>query len=449
MGRIVRILFTILLAVAAAGCDRVYTAKPIGKTPVSLSPKSWDGLWIGELDREFEESDENYSVPVVIKVFDEERGILQVWIMMEDGKKYAVRAMTIHVRAYGQTLFVSWLDPEDPASDNYLWGVISRSGGKMVLHLPDPRRFHALVEDNTLPGTRSPGGDVRLGELSDDQLKRIARSGDLFIRNPIVFTRWESQARPAAFPPAPEKDMKRSNEVPSPGAPSGAKYDRWYPKPGQPLLPPASAITIVDFRTGQSSSRTWEEVPGLNWSREYSARPSEEKILIPDGEMKMLLGSLARPVAFGPRLMSFTPTDIYKPGVGFAWNVGPISGVLPGLVEFRGHVAEGSRSGPYLMLKQSGTRAVDFVLTGTGNNLLACDVNANDNQSRIQFRLDGDANKLGHHVVVVADYHSPESWAPDKAWGSIGSTNGIGLQCQVLEGDPFWYFLRAEVYRVQ
>jgi hypothetical protein len=242
MDRIARLLFAILLAVAAAGCESAYTARPIGKTSVSLSPKAWEGLWIGELDREFDESDEPFSFPVVLKVLDEQRGILQAWMMAEDGKKYTAHAIPIHVRAYGHTLFASWHLPEDPDTDNYLWGVLRKSGGKMVLYLPDANRFHALLEDKTIPGTLDPRGDVRLGELSDDQLDRIAKSGDLFIQNPIVFTRWESQARPAAFPRAPRKDATRTNteeilkaevrwagivanegfkEVPSQGAPSG------------------------------------------------------------------------------------------------------------------------------------------------------------------------------------------------------------------------------------
>lgn len=48
MGRIARFLFAILLAVTATGCESVHTARLIGKNPVSLSPKAWEGLWIGE-----------------------------------------------------------------------------------------------------------------------------------------------------------------------------------------------------------------------------------------------------------------------------------------------------------------------------------------------------------------------------------------------------------------
>ncbi len=444
MGLVARLSFAILLAAAAAGCTSVYTAKPVGKTPVALYPKEWEGLWIGELDRDFEDLDEPVSVPVIIKVRDRDRGILEVWAMTNSDNGYSAGVQSVHIRRFGDTLFASWSNPA-LGSGRFLWGVVRKSAGQILLYVPDGDRFRALVEGGTVPGVVTPAGDVSLADLGDDHLARFARSGDLYSRFPIVLSRWETRSRPAAFPRVPEPYSVREKEAPSPGA--AAEVGRRSAGAGEAPAPPAPPITIADLRTGYSDSPTPEELPGLSGDMTSPGTAAGEKSVIGDSGVQKILRSLYRPVTVGRNLMTFTPAEIYRPGVGFAWNAGPISGFHPGHVEFRGHLAEGSGSGPYLILKESGTRIVDFVLAGAPGNLLACDVNANDNQIRIRFRLHGTGdNVASYHVVVVADYRAPDSWAPDKGWGSIRGIDGIGLQCQVLEGDPSWYFLRAEVY---
>ncbi len=222
MGRIARRHIALLFAIAAAGC--VYTSGPVGRSPVSLSPKEWEGLWIMEMHG-IEKSDRRDPVPVVIKVLDEKQGVLQAWAMGEDGAQYSAHAMTVFVRSCAGTHFVSW--PERPDSDTYFWAVLGRSAGTMVLYLPDPNQFGAAVENGALTGALAPGGDVWLGHMSGEQLGLVAGSEALFLREPIVvLTRWESRRGPAVLPPAFKEETKRSREAPSPVAPPGGGGDR-------------------------------------------------------------------------------------------------------------------------------------------------------------------------------------------------------------------------------
>ncbi len=226
MGRISGLAFTVMLATAAAGCDRVYTAAPVGRNPVPLSPKAWEGRWLAETSGGGE-SGKTDSFVLIIEVLDQERGVLQVRGRKEDagGSTNTDISLIVFVRSYGSMHFVSWPDGFD--SDMYLWGVLRRSAEEMAVFIPEPASFRAFVEKNLLPGAVAPEGDVWLGDMSDEQLGLIARSETLFIKDHVVLlTRWKSRAGPAEPPPPNEEDRNRSSKPPSQRAPPEAGRDR-------------------------------------------------------------------------------------------------------------------------------------------------------------------------------------------------------------------------------
>jgi hypothetical protein len=260
------LLFPFLLLIAASGCNSVYSIKPMGKNPVPLSPKEWDGTWIAI----FEGNNENIFKPVTVKVIDENQGLLRAAAIAADNVDFGLQTTTIHIRESNDTLFASRL--ANPASDRYVWGLIFKEGGKILLWVPAPKRFGELVKDGTLPGSVysvGEGEDVLLGEMSEQHMERIVHHiQDLFLPNfPFVYSRFIDRIGPTALAVAPmevEKPIidvsellqaevrwvgtvanEPVEEVPAPGGPSGTQVIIDNP-PGM-----AEATTKIPARKGE------------------------------------------------------------------------------------------------------------------------------------------------------------------------------------------------------
>jgi hypothetical protein len=238
------LLFSSLLLLAASGCNSVYSIKPMGKNPVPLSPEEWDGTWIAIL----EGNSKNVFNLVTVKVIDEKQGLLRAAAIAADNVDIGLQTTTIHIRESNSTLFASRL--ANPSSDRYVWGLIFKEGGKIILWVPAPKSFGELVNDGTLPGSVysvGEGEDILLGEMNEQHMERILHHiQDLFLPNfPFVYSRFIDRIDPVAIAVAPiEVEQPIINvsellqaevrwvgsvangpvkEVPAPGGPSGTE----------------------------------------------------------------------------------------------------------------------------------------------------------------------------------------------------------------------------------
>ncbi len=242
--RITRIV-ALLLAVAAAGCSDVTALRPVGKTAVALRPGEWNGLWIVDYASKGQDN-EVFSIPFLFTVVDEEQGTLRTSVNPEIAAgEPGIDNLTLYVRACDNALLLSYLD--NSPDGQYLWGLLRKSRARMELNYPDPEKFRALVDNGAIPGTATrhgltlPHTHVVVGDLSDDQLARIVRDRELFLKDPVVFTRWAPRGDTVTLPSAfsegdsPGKLTKarvrwagivadgETREVPSPGSLSGTE----------------------------------------------------------------------------------------------------------------------------------------------------------------------------------------------------------------------------------
>ena len=147
----------------------------MGDTPVRLDD-GWSGTWLAE------------DGAMTTVVLDAEQGLLQAaWI--ERGAAGAeLEAVTGTVRSGAGLVFFSVKDKE--TEHGYQWLVIDHEADRVRAWFPDPEAFVAAVERGDIPGTAFEGS-VILGELTEDQLARIAlpESGLLQWREPLVLLR--------------------------------------------------------------------------------------------------------------------------------------------------------------------------------------------------------------------------------------------------------------------
>lgn len=149
--------FTVLLA----GCSAVYTATPIGDTPLNIeeSKDEWSGKW-------------GNSEAITATVIDGSNGVLRIgWIEEKHGELKLETAL-VYLRSAGNWTFANLLSETDTNETRYVWGRIKKEDGGVVIWTPDVDKFTKLVQDGTLPGTTGKY-EVVLGELSSNHLAVI------------------------------------------------------------------------------------------------------------------------------------------------------------------------------------------------------------------------------------------------------------------------------------
>jgi hypothetical protein len=168
-------LYTIImLASLLVGCSAVYSTKPVGLAPASITPEDWQGTWVHK------------DGVIQIDIVDAEKGIIRAaWIEDMKLKSFDIRLNTSEDWTFGST-------KENPEDTRFVWGRIKREDNQLVIWSPSVSKFKKMVQDGVLPGTVDENGDITLGELSADHIKVITSEtrGVLFNwDDPIVFIR--------------------------------------------------------------------------------------------------------------------------------------------------------------------------------------------------------------------------------------------------------------------
>ena len=191
-----------LAALALAGCEAVYTPRPLGDEVVTLDPAEWQGTWLAP------------DMVITTTVLDGAAGRLQAaWI--ERGTAGAtLEIVEGSVRASGDWTFANILDETEselpaeardgaePAAEGaapvagqgigprYVWLRVEKGENHLTLWSPNVEQFKILVGDGRLPGRVTDDG-VELGELTPEQLRMIndPASNLLNWSDPAVFVR--------------------------------------------------------------------------------------------------------------------------------------------------------------------------------------------------------------------------------------------------------------------
>lgn len=155
----------------------VVSGRPLGDTPVRLDPAEWEGTWTAA-----------DGGPVVVRVDDAAGGQLRLaWI--EGEKEMVLKTAMVSVLRSGPWFFANMReDVKDASPSVYLFALVKRQKGTMLIWPPRPESFARLIREGVLPGTVTKE-KVLLGELKPEQMKIIASEdrGVLFDwENPIV-----------------------------------------------------------------------------------------------------------------------------------------------------------------------------------------------------------------------------------------------------------------------
>jgi hypothetical protein len=175
-------------AMAAVGCNSVYTPRPMGAAPFPLVKSEWEGNWL---------YDDGF---LVIRVLDESEGILQI-ASIEDEGGLKLETQDVYMRETGSSLFASWKE-----DSSYIWIKVKKDGEKITAWIPDANKFKTLVREGKLPGRIVDNGDVYLDDLAPKHVEIITTEteGVLFDwQNPSIAMRLPERHSGSASPPPP------------------------------------------------------------------------------------------------------------------------------------------------------------------------------------------------------------------------------------------------------
>ena len=169
-----------MCAVIIAGCNIVYSTKPMGEKAVSISAEEWEGTWM------------HSDGALTVRVIDSVQGILEVGWVETEGKELTFELSKVYLRKFGGWLFVSGPDSDNPDKSQFLWGRVKKDDNQVIIWGPDVSEFEALVKNGVLPGIAESDGNVVLGDLTSEHLKLItsnAKGALLDWEEPIVLIR--------------------------------------------------------------------------------------------------------------------------------------------------------------------------------------------------------------------------------------------------------------------
>jgi len=169
--------FVVLLSALIFGCAAVSSVEPVGERPKEISQNEWNGTWIHK----------DHSI--LIKVLNEQQGLLQVAWVEEKGGGLKFESHQVAIRESGEWIFGNIKEKGDAAS--HYWALMKKEAGQIVVWTPDPVEFRKLLHTGVLRG-KAEKYDVMLEKLTPDDLKVIL-SGDKGVcfewQNPVVFFR--------------------------------------------------------------------------------------------------------------------------------------------------------------------------------------------------------------------------------------------------------------------
>ena len=160
-----------------SGCVAVYTTEPVGDEPVKLQAQDWEGTWVQ--DKDF----------FVIRLSEPDQGMLVAAWIEEENDSLKLESLNGHIRATGDTMFISFRDKDYPDSPRYFWARIKQDGRQIIFWQPEEKAFKALVESKQLPGSIDDD-NIILEPLKNEHLRFIIedKNKNLFDwQEPIVF----------------------------------------------------------------------------------------------------------------------------------------------------------------------------------------------------------------------------------------------------------------------
>ena len=189
MKRLLVLYCPLVLLVILSSCTTVTVNKPMGVTPLKLDADEWDGNWVEIHDGEWidiSKPDEIDGLP--LKVMDAHEGILQLTVT----EKNREQMVEIFLRRSGKWTFVSLKSEDEGDEEGYLWGRMKKEKNLIIIWLPDPEEFAALVKDGILPGEVGESGDVSLEDLDKGHYEMFSTEehGPLFVWDePMIYYR--------------------------------------------------------------------------------------------------------------------------------------------------------------------------------------------------------------------------------------------------------------------
>jgi len=189
MKRHLILFYPLILLVILASCTTVTVNKPVGEIPLKLDADEWEGSWGKMNDGEWidiSRPEEIVGLPTKVMAGDE--GILQ-FTEIEKGEE---RTFNIFLHRSGKWSFLSIKPADQEDDEDYLWGRMKKEKNLVMIWLPDPEKFAALVKDGTLPGKVSKGGDVSLVDLNKEHYEMFSKEefGLLFVWDePMIYYR--------------------------------------------------------------------------------------------------------------------------------------------------------------------------------------------------------------------------------------------------------------------
>lgn len=177
-----RFLSVCLLVLFLNACDVVTAPGPAGQSVVTLSADAINGAWV--------DADGDVFHLLVLS----QPGSLQIGAVGEEDGRLGMDVKTISTRSVGDRTLVSALasddDEEELTKDNprYVWALLDLDDDQALLWIPDRDRLASLVEAGEIPGEVREG-DVHMGELSDEQWKRIMDDRLFLWDEPVVLRR--------------------------------------------------------------------------------------------------------------------------------------------------------------------------------------------------------------------------------------------------------------------
>jgi hypothetical protein len=159
-----------------AGCNAVYSDKPVGETPVVVTPEEWEGTWAHK------------EGAVTVAVSDGAKGLLDVgWVEKKQGQ-LVFEHYRVQLLQSGRWMFGSTEDSKRPA--HFVWGSIEKDGEQLILWTPNVARVRELVATGELRG-RLLDDDVMVTDAAPGDIEKIMSLavGAMDWERPLVFNR--------------------------------------------------------------------------------------------------------------------------------------------------------------------------------------------------------------------------------------------------------------------
>ncbi|NOY75012.1 MAG: hypothetical protein GXP32_04385 [Kiritimatiellaeota bacterium] len=175
-------VLSLMSGVFLFGCTIVSSVDPVGEKPAPLKEKDWIGAWY-----------DGDSFICFIKVKDEARGILRAAVLntdKKDAEDFSLRNFDVQIRKNDGLMFANILygdlmnekDVNEENAKTYVWFMLVKLRGKIVLYMPNGGLFEKLIKAKKLKGKIIKDGIVV--SASNENFRKLidsrGKSGELF-----------------------------------------------------------------------------------------------------------------------------------------------------------------------------------------------------------------------------------------------------------------------------